>query len=203
MSIFKRMIKTGLKDEELMNEVCGHLRQIGISATTLESEPKIHAFTNYLGSIKVEGRNIDLLEVEMKMVGGGDMGAGTSRGVKTYRYNYVVSAKIDGLEDKLKAATKLIKKGFLRKEVVGLKWEGGDLAQLLNADSDLKTMLDREGLVEHEIRSDKKSQCIRIRQKKFYLRIMLPSPTREAFEIYDRIAQHIRSIAGTQGVLET
>ncbi len=116
-------------------------------------------------------------------------------GVRTYRYNYVVLAKTDGLEDKLKAATKLIKKGFLRKEVVGLKWEGGYLAQLLNADSDLKTMLDREGLVECEIRPDKKNHRIRIRQKKFYPRNMLPFPTREAFEVYDRIAQHIRSIA--------
>ncbi len=74
MSIFKRMIKRELKDEELMNEVCEHLRQIGINATILESEPKIHAFTNYIGSIKVESRNIDLLEVEMKLVGGGEMG---------------------------------------------------------------------------------------------------------------------------------
>jgi len=107
----------------------------------------------------------------------------------------VVQAKIDGLENKLKAEAKSIKKGFLSKEVVGLKWEGGSLAQLLNADSDLKTKLLQEGLVEIEIRPDKKNQYVRMRQKPFHSKTTLALPTREAFEIYDRIAQHIHSIA--------
>ena len=193
--MFKK-IKELIRDEELVIGFREHLRNININATVLESEPKVQAFTNFIGSVKVENRNINLVEIEMK-AGGGEW-EGIDFSANVYRYNYLVQAKIDGLENKLKVEAKPIKKGFLSKEVVGLKWEGGSLAQLLNADSDLKTKLLQEGLVEIEIRPDKKNQCIRIRQKPFHSKTMLALPTRDAFEIYDRIAQRIRRLANTR-----
>jgi hypothetical protein len=197
VSIFKK-IKGSIKDEYLLNGLVEHLRKIGIEATVLVSEPKVQAFTNFIGSVSVEGKNIDLVEVEMKLVGGGfdsgefhgDIGYSTS----VYRFNYVVQAEIDGLENKLKAETKPIKKGFLSKEVVGLKWEGGSLAQLLNGDNNLRDTLLREGLFEIGIRTDKKNRCVRIRQKTFHSKTELDFPTLEVFEIYNKIAEHTRSL---------
>ena len=196
MSIFRK-IKGSIKDEYLLNGLVEHLRKIGIEATILVSEPKVQAFTNFIGSVSVEGKNIDLLEVEMKLVGGGfdgefhgDIGYSTS----VYRFNYVVQAEIAGLENKLKVETKPIKKGFFGKEVVGLKWEGGSLAQLLNGDNNLRDTLLREGLFEIEIRTDKKNRCVRIRQKPFHSKTVLDFPTLEVFEIYNKIAEYLRSI---------
>jgi len=190
-------MKGSIRDEDLLNELVEHLRKIGIGTTVLASEPKVQAFTNFIGSVSVEGKNIDVVEVEMKLVGGGfdsdefhgDIGYSTS----VYRFNYVVQAEIDGLENKLKAEAKPIKKGFLSKEVVGLKWEGGSLAQLLNVDSNLRDILLREGLFETEIRPDKKNRCVRVRQKQFHSKTALAFPTLEVFEIYGKIAEHIRN----------
>lgn len=203
MGLF-RGIKDSIRDEELLRGLCEHFQKIDINATVLESEPKVQAFTSFVGSVNVESRDIDAVEVEMKRVGGGDFiadaefGDAIDHGTKVYRYNYVLRIRIDGLKNKLKAELKPIKKGFFSREVVGQKWEGEYLAQLLNADSELMNMLVRDGLVKLEIRPDKKSQCVKMRQKTFYPKTALAFPTSETFKIYSRIAQHIRSIPTAQ-----
>jgi len=147
-------------------------------------------------------------------------------------------ANVKGLEGKLEAEVKPIKKGLLSREVVDFQWEGGYLAQLLNADADLRNMLLREGLNQLpniEVKPHEKprqvpgigkppqafleaqasfNQCVRItkmpripsdsearemfeaRQIPLWERkIGVELPTRETFEIYDRITQHIHRIA--------
>ena len=79
MSIFKKIrgkIEARTREVGLINELCEHLRQIGIEATVLDfKSPEavhhtptghiIYGMNNWppLGSVKVEGRNIDLVEV--------------------------------------------------------------------------------------------------------------------------------------------
>ena len=206
--MFKK-IKGAFKEEGLMKELCEHLRQIGINAVLLESgspEAVGRAQGFVLGSIKVEGRNIDLVQVERMGV------------TAVYQYHYLVRANVEGLENKLEAKGEPKTKGFMSKEVVDYRWEGKDLAQLLNGDSDLKNMLLKEGLDKLEVKPDKKNQCVRITPiVKAPTRVSvgiggLPSipvkggltvgrkefPTTGDFEAYDRIAEHIRSIAGTR-----
>jgi hypothetical protein len=197
MSIFKK-IKNAVTGEELMRDLCEHLRQIGVNATLLESGspeaigPRLKkgpfASEQVLGNIRIEGQHIDLLQVGRRGVGGGgeDGGGGTED-----QPFYVVRAKVEGVERNLEAKGKPIKKGFFSREVVGFQWEGGDLARRLNADADLKTMVLSTGLVDIEVRCDKNNQCVRIWG-------YLGFPSREAFDIYDRIASHIRSITGSQ-----
>ena len=214
-----------VKEDELINELCEHLRQIGINATVVESgspEDIGGLVTFALGSVKVEGRNLDLVQVERISVAAlqpklqpGQPGytREIGQGSTQYDYHYVVRAKVAGLESKLKAEFKPIekRKGLFGKEVVGFQWEGGYLAQLLNDDSDLKNMLLKEGLHRLFIKPEKEHQCVRITPPTGPVAAydfdfdLHPSilgrkafPTREAFEVYDRIAQHIRSIASAR-----
>jgi hypothetical protein len=118
--------------------------------------------------------------------------------------------KVAGLEHKLKAEFKPIekRKSLFGKKVVGFQWEGRDLAQRLNSDTDLKNMLLKEKIQKLLIKPEKEHQCVRItpptggetfsfdfgRHPAILGRKAFP--TREAFDIYDRIAHHIRNIEG-------
>jgi hypothetical protein len=220
----KKDVVEEAKEDELINELCKHLRQIGINATVVESgspEAIGGLVTFALGSVKVDGRNIDLVQVEKISVSASEptlqpgkagytreIGQGSTR----YDYHYVVRAKVAGLESKLQAEFKPIekRKGLFGKEVVGFKWEGGELAQRLNSDSDLKNMLLKEGVHRLLIKPEKEHQCVRITpptgQETFSFDFGLhPAilgrkafPTREVFEVYDKIAEHIRNIASAR-----
>jgi hypothetical protein len=226
MSKKKDVVKEA-KEDELINELCKHLRQIGIKATVvaLGSPEAIGRLVTFaLGNIKVEGRNVDLVQVGKTTVPAsqpklhpGEEGytremAGGAQGSIRYDYHYVVRATVEGLERKLTAEFKPIekRKGLFGREVVGFQWEGGELAQRLNSDSDLKNMLLKEGIHRLLIKPETEHQCIRITPPTgketvsfdfgSHLTILgrKAFPTREAFEVYDKIAQHIRSIASAR-----
>jgi len=220
-----------------MGELCDHLRGLGLSVWVLEREmievdPRWSAYTlgkianipsellGYaLGCVKIDNRDIDGVLVFLK----------NNIAPPTYLYYYVVRANVNSLESKLKATFKSkwhdrcsLKPGFervgkshLEGEVSGSHWKGGELAQLLNSDSDLTQALYSEGLDSLEIRPDSGRQCVRI----LHLHWKPPSkgegdilygfdgsghamfttgrkqfPTHEAFEAYDRIAYAIRKV---------
>jgi hypothetical protein len=203
----------------LINELCEHLLQIGIEATVLDPKspeaihhtPTMHIIYTMknlppLGSVKVEGRNIDLVEVIRSFQGTRELGQ------IVYRYKYAVKANVGDLEDELKAEVNPIKKGFPTSEIVDYNWEGGELTQLLNADSELKNMLLGLGAPHLMVIPNKKDQYVGITPMVSSLSIVISGipvkydmtvgrkgfPTREAFEAYDRIAQHIRKILSSQ-----
>jgi hypothetical protein len=204
----------------LINELCEHLRQIGIEATVLDFKspeavhhtPTMHIIYSMknippLGSVKVDGRNIDLVEVSRFSVGGSSgAGGGGTAGYIVYRYNYIVKTKVGDLEDELKVEVNPIKKGFLTSEIVDYNWEGGELAQLLNADSELKNMLLGLGAPHLMVIPNKKDQYVAIMPIVSSTAIGISDmtvgrkafPTREAFEAYDIIAQHTRKIPSSQ-----
>jgi len=192
--LFKK-IKDAFTGEELMHDLCAHLQALGIHATLLASGSpdaigprwKKGPFISesVLGNIKIDGHNLDLLVVGRRSEGGGE---DTSGGI-VHPYFYVVRAPVEGLEKRLDAKSKSIRKGFFSKDVTDLQWEGGDLAQQLNADADLKAMILSTGLVGLEVRPDKTNRCVRI--------LGYPGlPSREHFDLYDRIAHYIRIITG-------
>jgi hypothetical protein len=219
MSIFRK-IRGEIEEVGLINELCEHLRQIGIEATVLDLEspeaihhtPTMHIIYSMknlplLGCVKVEGRNIDLVEVSRFFTGGS-----ARAGHVVYKYNYVVKTKVGNLESKLKAEAKQIRKGLLDREIIDYNWEGGELAQLLNADSELKNMLLGFGSPNLMVIPNKKDQYVEITPIVSSTTIVIGGipvkydmtvgrkafPTREAFEAYDRIAQHIRKILSSQ-----
>lgn len=115
-----------------------------------------------------------------------------------------------GLENKLKAELKPIekRKGLFDKEIVGYQWEGEELAKRLNSDADLKNMLLKGNLHRLSVVPEKENNCVRITPPSgpetldfnFGLHPIILGrrmfPTRETFGIYDKVAQHVRGLAG-------
>jgi len=190
--------------EACVEALCEHLKRIGLNATVESKKSKWREVLQVfyplsffiLGSVRVVNRNIDFVEL------------GETRGELSYfRCNYVVQAKVNGPEDRLKAKGKPVRKSFLSGQAIDFKWKGGELAQVLNGDANLRDKLYRitSGLlweapyVPLETKPDKKHQRVKIRTS--YPRregLEAAFPTLEEFEVYDRVAQQIRSIANVR-----
>ena len=224
MGLFKR-IKDTVKEVGLIDEYCNHLRQIGLNATILEpGNPEGKAFSVKIGStlgslsgfqplgcVKIEGKDIDLIQIVRQSTG--------NTAQLMYQYHYLVCANVEGLENKLKAESKPITKGLLSKEVIDLKWDGGEIAQLLNSDSELKKILLKEEINKIIVKADKKQQMVSITHPPKIPRQIsvgiggLPYipirgggttvgrkdfPTLDEFQAYNKIAYHVRSILHAQ-----
>ena len=91
------------------------------------------------------------------------------------------------------ARTILSTKGhFGSKKIKNISWNGGKLAEILNADSALNEMIQKQSVKDATIFVDPTDNVIRIYGKwknNFEFGI-----TKELFEIYDKIASHIKSI---------
>jgi hypothetical protein len=90
------------------------------------------------------------------------------------------------------ARTKLSTKGhFASKTVVKVEWDGsGSLAELLNRDTELNEMIAKQSVHDATIFVEPTEGAVRIRNKwKNHIDFGI---TKELFEIYDRIAGHIK-----------
>jgi len=91
------------------------------------------------------------------------------------------------------ARTILSTKGhFGSKKVKGITWDGGKLAKILSDDSALTEMIKKQSVKDATIFVDPTENAIRVYGKwknNFEFGI-----TKELFEIYDKIAGHIKSL---------
>lgn len=91
------------------------------------------------------------------------------------------------------ARTKLTTKGhFSSKKVADVKWIGGELAQNLNSDPDLKNMILKLPYVDALIWVEPTKKGIRIHGK--WKSSQNLAVTREMFDVYDKIASHIKKL---------
>ena len=92
------------------------------------------------------------------------------------------------------AKTKLITKGnFASKTVVSVEWVGsGNLTSKLNADAELNEMISKQSVKNATIYVEPTEVAVRIRGK--WDDHIAFGITKELFEIYDRIAGHIKSV---------
>ena len=91
------------------------------------------------------------------------------------------------------ARTVLSTKGhFGSKKVVGVKWNGGRLAQTLNGDSELNGMIQNQSVKDATIFVDPTDTGIRIYGK--WKNSYEFGITKDLFAIYDKIAGHIKSL---------
>ena len=92
------------------------------------------------------------------------------------------------------AKTKLITKGnFASKTVVSVEWVGsGNLTSKLNADAELNEMISKQSVKDATIYVEPTEVAVRIRGK--WDNHIAFGITKELFEIYDRIAGHIKSV---------
>jgi len=109
-----------------------------------------------------------------------------------YQAHFIVRKNVQNAIDYV-ARTILSTKGhFGSKKVVGVKWSGGKLAELLNNDASLSDMITKQSVKDATLFVDPADNGIRIYGKwknSFEFGI-----TKEMFEIYDKIAGHIKAI---------
>ena len=110
-----------------------------------------------------------------------------------YQAHFIVRKQTDHGVNYI-ATTKLTTKGhFSSKTILKVEWDGsGNLAKKLNEDSTLNEMIAKQSINDATIYIEPTDGAIRIRSKwKNHLDFGI---TKELFEIYDRIAGHIKNV---------
>ncbi len=109
-----------------------------------------------------------------------------------YQAHFIVRKNVQNTLDYV-ARTILSTKGhFGSKKVIGVNWSGGKLAELLNKDASLSEMITKQSVNDATLFVDPADNGIRIYGKwknSFEFGI-----TKEMFEIYDKIAGHIKAV---------
>ena len=116
-----------------------------------------------------------------------------------YQAHFIVRITKGISEDDFLARAKLQTKGhFTSKRVTGVQWIGGALADALNSDDTLKTMITKLPYRDAQISIEPTKGGIRIhgRWKDSYEFSM----TKELFAVYDRIALDIKKESGSPPV---
>jgi hypothetical protein len=109
-----------------------------------------------------------------------------------YQAHFIVRKNVQNTLDYV-ARTILSTKGhFGSKKVIGVNWSGGKLAELLKKDASLSEMITKQSVNDATLFVDPADNGIRIYGKwknSFEFGI-----TKEMFEIYDKIAGHIKAV---------
>jgi hypothetical protein len=111
-----------------------------------------------------------------------------------YQAHFIVRKQVDQGIVNYVAKTRLTTKGyFSSKTILKVEWDGsGSLARRLNEDSTLNDMIAKQSIRDATIYVEPTDGAIRIRNKwKNHLDFGI---TQELFEIYDRIAGHIKRV---------
>ena len=110
-----------------------------------------------------------------------------------FQAHFIVRKDVDSSVSNYMAKTVLTTKGhFAAKTIVKVEWDGsGSLASILNSDDELNTMIARQSVKDATIYVEPTDGAIRIRGK--WDNHLAFGITRELFEIYDRIAGHIKA----------
>ncbi|MCA9811270.1 MAG: hypothetical protein KC483_00200 [Nitrosarchaeum sp.] len=111
-----------------------------------------------------------------------------------YQAHFIVRKEVGQGVSNYLARTKLTTSGhFASKTVVKVEWDGnGSLATRLNQDNELNEMIAKQSVNDAIIFVEPTDGAVRIRNKwKNHLDFGI---TKELFEIYDRIAGHIKRV---------
>jgi hypothetical protein len=112
-----------------------------------------------------------------------------------YQIHYIIEDTVATDPESILAKCEPISKGhFGNKRVVDIKWWGGRLAEILQADIELREMLKAILPLEGEIRVDPVDNHIRIYGKWKHEDDLKFSS--EMFDVADRIAYHIQKLEG-------
>ena len=111
-----------------------------------------------------------------------------------YQAHFIVRKNAGSSAINYTAKTILSTKGhFGSKVLTKVEWNGyGDLATKLNSDTELNEMIAKQSLKDATIYVEPTDTAVRIRSK--WDNHIAFGITRELFEIYDRIAGHIKSV---------
>ncbi|MEM2760001.1 MAG: hypothetical protein QXU32_04265 [Nitrososphaerales archaeon] len=109
-----------------------------------------------------------------------------------YQMHFIVLGDARPIAERLIARTRKRAKGTIRKQIVDVWWEGGDIANTLNQDKELRLLLKEVLLEEGEIRIDPTEGAVRIYGEwKHEDKVQI---SKKALEAYDAIAGHVRKL---------
>ena len=110
-----------------------------------------------------------------------------------FQAHYIVKQDPGEKSFRFTARTNLKTTGYFgSKKIIGVTWNGGELAELLNVDSSLNTMIKKQSIDDATIFVDPTDNVIRIYGK--WKNSHDFSITKELFKIYDNIAGHIKKL---------
>ena len=201
--------------EEVYTDLVKHYQSGGITASLIDKESP--ETVGREKAVKIVGRNVSLVipKFAMGSVGGGkgsdfsplSFGKGASITHPVVNFHHIVKGVAPKDDKEMSATLVPEKKGFLSKEVVGVRWEGGRVASMLNADVELNKNILRRGIDSLKVEGDSKNGVMRIvlRDK---IDIVTESsgfivketknraeklPSLEDFDIIDRIAGKLKT----------
>jgi hypothetical protein len=199
--------------EEVYTDLVKHYQSCGIIASLVGKESP--ETVERKKAVKIEGKNVSLVIPKFAMGSvsggrGGSIGSSMSKNVTithpVVNFQHIVKGVKSAYDKEMNANLVAEKKGLLSKEVVGVRWEGGRIASMLNADPDLNKRILSCGIESLKVEGDSKNECLRIvlrnkidvvtESSGFLVKTTknrvdkLPSLT--AFEIVDSIAGRIR-----------
>jgi hypothetical protein len=172
-------LKDKFNETGLTEQLCGHINGCGLKARVVDKKgPEGLPHSNKiigiapLGCIRLEGCNFDYVEVYRFMeqkkggfsVGIGDMSFGNPKDNIAYEYTAAARFEVGDSEKDLRAEIDHVTKGLVKKEVVDFSWKGGALAQKLNQDAQLRSMLQALGMPWIEVSASKKDDYVEVGQ---------------------------------------
>lgn len=189
--------------ENITNELQSHLTQIGVDSEildpkgpgTIKHKPPVFGndplYVPPWGVVRVKNRNVEFVELRVRVVpGAGGRGRRDATGIQ---YVCAVQGNI-GNEDEYRASTG-----------GGGVWSGGRLAEVLNSDNELRTMLTGMGHLPITVRGVKSDGYVAIYKEGLGTQSrdsMVPTfgmgdyPSADEFKVYDRIAGHVKEMLG-------
>jgi len=116
-----------------------------------------------------------------------------------FQAHFIVKTNHDVSEEDFLVIPKLETKGyFASKRVTGVRWKGGILADALNSDAELESMMTKLSYDDAQICIEPTRGSIRIHGK--WKDSYNFSMTKELFAVYDRIASYIKRLLGSPPV---
>lgn len=195
---------------DVTEALCNNLCKSGIDASISPEKKSLLSQLKPFGAksiakITIRGRQVAGIELfgHYQSPNEKRFGAGARSTLEAVDIDYILRGDIKGKKKLLEAKLDVKRTGLVHRKVVEMRWEGGTLASKLNSDSTVTELL-WQSLgklsardIEVNLDEDGGTAIIHVRDDRHVLSHKLPP-----FQLYERIAEHIYALTGTQKAVQ-